>query len=114
MSKLQLRFSRIDYILSHMAKYYLDYVFHALADPTRRKILGRLYKKELSVTDIAADYPFSLPTITRHLQVLEKAELVKRTKNGRRHTIYLNQKTLVSASEYINKYTLLESPDRHF
>ena len=57
----------------------LDNVFRALADPTRRAIVERLLSAgELSVGDVAARFTISLPTISRHLQVLERAGLIER------------------------------------
>jgi DNA-binding transcriptional ArsR family regulator len=58
--------------------------FGALADPTRRAILARLALGETSVTELAAPFEMSMPAISRHLKVLEKAGLIARGRNGGR------------------------------
>ena len=64
----------------------LSSVFAALADPTRRRILERLSKREeFRVTELAMPFRISLPAISRHLRVLENARLVQRRRNGREH-----------------------------
>ncbi len=61
----------------------LDLLFHALADPTRRMMLNRLAKGPAPVTELAGPTGLKLPTILRHLSVLEKAGLVATRKDGR-------------------------------
>ncbi len=61
----------------------LDLLFHALADPTRRMMLNRLAKGPAPVTELASPTGLKLPTILRHLSVLEKAGLVATQKDGR-------------------------------
>ncbi|MFQ5658475.1 MAG: ArsR/SmtB family transcription factor, partial [Candidatus Methylomirabilales bacterium] len=61
----------------------LDATFSALADPTRRAILARLARGESSVTALAKPFDVSLPAISKHLRVLEKAGLLVRKKDGR-------------------------------
>jgi DNA-binding transcriptional ArsR family regulator len=63
----------------------LDAVFAALADPTRRRIVERLSRKPLSISDIASEFPLSQPAISKHIRVLEEAGLLKRTIAGRVH-----------------------------
>jgi DNA-binding transcriptional ArsR family regulator len=66
----------------------LTSVFSALSDPTRRRILERLSKKQdLTVTDLAKPFRMSLPAVSRHLVVLERARLVTRRRVGRVHFI---------------------------
>ena len=57
----------------------LDAIFSALADPTRRDMLGRLAKGDCSVGELAAPFEMSQPAISKHLKVLERAGLVTRT-----------------------------------
>lgn len=61
----------------------LDHVFHALADPTRRAILMQVRADESSVSDIANRFEISLPAVSKHLGVLERAGLIDRRKKGR-------------------------------
>lgn len=72
-------------MLSHMAKHdsNLSLLFHALADPTRRAILTRLAAGPAPVTQLAAPTGLRLPTVMRHLAVLEEAGLIATSKDGR-------------------------------
>ena len=68
-------------MLNHMVKYnegHLDSLFGALSDPTRRRIIEKLSVSDLIVTEIAAEFNMSLPAVSKHIKVLEKAGLVKR------------------------------------
>jgi DNA-binding transcriptional ArsR family regulator len=67
----------------------LDLAFAALADPTRRRIVARLAKGEARVTDLARPFDMSLNAVSKHLKVLERAGLVRRTRAGREHHIAL-------------------------
>jgi DNA-binding transcriptional ArsR family regulator len=60
----------------------LDLTFAALADPTRRAILSRLAEGEATVNELAEPFPVSLPAISRHLKVLERAGLIERGREG--------------------------------
>ena len=64
----------------------LSRLFHTLADPTRRSILARLAETPARVTDLAGPTGFRLPTVMRHLSVLEDAGLITTTKDGRTRT----------------------------
>lgn len=63
----------------------LDRVFHALSDRTRRALLGRLVEGPARVTELARPFAMSLPAVSKHLRVLERAGLVKRAVSGRVH-----------------------------
>ncbi|MDB4955751.1 MAG: regulatory protein ArsR [Myxococcales bacterium] len=67
----------------------LDTVLTAIVDPTRRAILDRLRRGPARVTDVAAPFDMSLNAVSKHIKVLERAHLVRRTKNGREHTLEL-------------------------
>jgi DNA-binding transcriptional ArsR family regulator len=82
----------------------LDSVFNALCDPTRRAILARLTATDARVTDIAADFPISLNSISKHIRMLERAGLVRRTVAGRDHLLSLNAAPLGEAAEWIEHY----------
>jgi DNA-binding transcriptional ArsR family regulator len=84
---------------------HLDRVFGALADPTRRSIVARLAKGEASVGEIASAYPVSLQAVIKHLDVLEGAALVSRTKRGRTVGCRLATERLGVASEWIVEQT---------
>jgi DNA-binding transcriptional ArsR family regulator len=91
---------------SHAAKKEarLDAVFHALADPTRRKIVARLARGEASVGELAAPFAISLPAISRHLAVLEDAGVVTRARDGRFQRCQLSPSGLDEASAFITHY----------
>ena len=82
----------------------LDGVFNALCDPTRRAILARLTDTDARVTDIAAHFPISLNSISKHIRMLERAGLVRRSVVGREHLLRLNAGPLSAAAAWIDHY----------
>jgi DNA-binding transcriptional ArsR family regulator len=82
----------------------LSLTFSALADPTRRAILARLASGETSVTEIAAPFDMSLPAISKHLKVLERAGLVTRSREAQWRPCKLEAKPLKTAAEWIDHY----------
>jgi DNA-binding transcriptional ArsR family regulator len=69
-------------------------VWTALSDPTRRAILERLTRGPTRVTDVAAPFDMSLNAVSKHIKVLEAARLVRRTREGREHTLELDPRPL--------------------
>ena len=92
----------------------LDETFSALADPTRRAILERLAQGPASVGELAAPFHISLPAISRHLKVLERAALIVRHKDAQRRRIELNPESLRAAAQWLGEYEAFweESLDR--
>lgn len=82
----------------------LDSTLHALADSTRRDILMRLADEEHSVNEIAEPYDMSLAAVSKHLKVLEGADLVVRRKEGRKYLCRMNYEPLTEVSELIKTY----------
>lgn len=82
----------------------LDMVFHALADSTRRAILMRLANGDAVVSELAEPFDMSLPAISKHLGVLEKAGLLQRHKNGRIRRCELTAGPLETAADWIKFY----------
>ncbi len=82
----------------------LDRTFSALADPTRRRILEHLAHGDRCVTDLAKPYSMSLPAVSKHLRVLERAGLVRRHRNGRVHRLRLEAKPMKEAQQWIEEY----------
>jgi DNA-binding transcriptional ArsR family regulator len=82
----------------------LDATFAALADPTRRAILTRLADGERSVTELAEPFDMSLPAISKHLKVLERAGLIIRGRDAQWRPCKLDPRPLQAAAEYIEKY----------
>jgi DNA-binding transcriptional ArsR family regulator len=84
----------------------LDSTFAALADPTRRAILARLAHGDASVGELAEPFEFALPTISRHLKVLERARLIEKRRDASRRHCRLLPETLRRASRWIDTHTL--------
>jgi DNA-binding transcriptional ArsR family regulator len=82
----------------------LDRTFAALADPTRRRMLEHLSHGDLCVTDLARPYSMSLPAVSKHLRVLEKAGLVRRRRTGRVHSLKLQTEPMKQANAWIEEY----------
>src|SRR5213592_2289004 len=82
----------------------LNKTFAALADPTRRKILAHLARGDRRVTDLARPHDMSLPAISKHLRVLEKAGLLRRRRHGRVHEMQLDAKPLKKAAQWVEEY----------
>jgi DNA-binding transcriptional ArsR family regulator len=82
----------------------LGTVLSALADPTRRAILDRLARGPARVTDVAAPFAMSLNAVSKHVKVLEIAGLVRRSRQGREHTLELNAEPLEDVSRWANRY----------
>lgn len=82
----------------------LSRTFAALADPTRRAILARLSKGEATVNELAAPFAMSLPAVSRHLQVLERAGLVSRGRTAQWRPARLEARPLAAASGWIDDY----------
>lgn len=92
-----------------MVKYthQLDDIFHSLSDAIRRDILQRVADHELTVGELAQKYDVSFAAISKHLRVLEKAKLIQKRKEGRKHMVALAPGALQNADEYLEQYRLL-------
>jgi DNA-binding transcriptional ArsR family regulator len=82
----------------------LDTTFAALADPTRRAILARLALGETSVTELAEPFEMSMPAISKHLKVLEKAGLIERGREAQMRPARLNAAAMKTAADWIDQY----------
>jgi DNA-binding transcriptional ArsR family regulator len=82
----------------------LSRTFSALADPTRRAILGRLSRGEATVNDIAEPFAMSLPAVSKHLKVLENAGLISRGRDAQWRPARLNATPLAPAADWIDDY----------
>lgn len=85
----------------------LDATLAALADPTRRAILARLSAGEARVTEVARPFPISLNSVSKHIRVLERADLVRRRVEGRDHLLSLNPAPLARATKWMEDQTAL-------
>jgi DNA-binding transcriptional ArsR family regulator len=79
----------------------LDHTLTALADPTRRAILERLARGEARVTELADPLPMSLNGVSKHIRVLERAQLVQRRRAGREHFLSLNAQPLDEVAAWV-------------
>lgn len=94
-------------MLNHMVEYepeLLDAVFHALADPTRRAMLQRLAEGERSVGELAAPFDMSLAAASKHIRVLERAGLVRRSVRGRTHLCSIDAQPMHGGLEWMRHY----------
>jgi len=82
----------------------LDLTFAALADPTRRAILARLAQRDAMVGELAEPFAMSLPAISRHLSVLERASLIARRREGKHRRVSLNPQALAEATAWLDHY----------
>src|SRR6204780_5893244 len=92
----------------------LDLIFGALADATRRSIVEQLTAGEATVTELAAPYAISLPAISRHLKVLERASIITRTQQGKWRSARLSPASLAGAAAWLalNERLWAEGIDR--
>lgn len=83
----------------------LDRTFHALGDPTRRRMLSALLEKgQLTAGELGAPFNMSQPSTSKHLGVLEKAGLITRSIEGRTHSFTLNRAPLKEADDWISRH----------
>lgn len=87
-----------------MAVDQLSSTFAALADPTRRALLARLTKGEASVTELAEPFSMSLPAISKHLKVLERAGLIARSRTAQWRPCRLEAAPLKDATDWLAEY----------
>src|SRR5436853_7740730 len=83
---------------------HLSVTFAALADPTRRAILARLSQGEASVTELAKPFDLSLPGVSKHLKVLQRAGLITQSRNAQWRPCRLEGGRLKEASEWVGEY----------
>lgn len=87
-----------------MSTDHLSATFAALADPTRRAILARLIAGEASVTELAEPFEMSMPAISKHLKVLERAGLISHSTQAQRRPRRLEAQPLAAANEWLEHY----------
>jgi DNA-binding transcriptional ArsR family regulator len=90
--------------MSPVATDHLSVIFGALADPTRRAILARLADGEATVNELAAPFRMTLPAISKHLKVLEKAGLISRGREAQWRPCKLEAEPLREAADWVERY----------
>jgi DNA-binding transcriptional ArsR family regulator len=94
----------VDY---ELAEDEVDRIFRALADGTRRDILGRAIRHEQSVSALARQYAMSFAAVQKHVAVLERAALVTKKRRGREQIVHANRETVGKAVTLLDNYELL-------
>jgi DNA-binding transcriptional ArsR family regulator len=87
-----------------MSETELDTTFAALADPTRRAILGRLARGRATVTELAAPFDMTMPAVSKHLKVLERAGLIERGREAQWRPCRLRAEPLKAVDEWVEQY----------
>lgn len=82
----------------------LDNIFGSLADPTRRDILARLQAGSLNISEIAAPYDMSLAAVSKHLKILELAQLIIKKRRGKERVVSLEPNAMAEAAEYLKQF----------
>lgn len=82
----------------------LNNVFRSLADPTRRDILGRVYERQQTITELARKYKLSFAAVAKHISVLEGAGLVVKSRSGKEQIVAINGQRFEVASDYLLQY----------
>jgi DNA-binding transcriptional ArsR family regulator len=85
----------------------LDRAFMALADPVRRSIIARLSRGPATVNELAEPFVISKQAVSKHIQVLEQAGLVTRTRDAQRRPVHLNAAQLEALTAWIDQYRLI-------
>ena len=85
----------------------LDRAFHALADPTRRSVIQRLMHGPATVSELSEPFAIGLPTLMKHIKVLENTGLIRSTKNGRIRTCRIEPTQLAAAERWLSEQRAL-------
>ena len=85
----------------------LNNIFKSLADPTRRDILSRLLEKQHSISELVDKYNMSFAAVAKHINVLEAAKLVKKSRSGKEQIITINGRSIEYADKYLQNYAML-------
>ncbi len=82
----------------------LDTIFKSLADPTRRDILARVYERQQTISELATKYKITFAATAKHINILEKAKLVSKRKDGKQQIVAINSHGLRAADHYLSNY----------
>jgi len=97
----------VEYILHPRATDPLSDIFQSLADATRRDILKRVAKKELSIGEIATRYNLTFAAVSKHLKVLEKAKLIVKRRQGKQQFVQIAPAAIKDATKFLEHYQKL-------
>ncbi|WGW11323.1 metalloregulator ArsR/SmtB family transcription factor [Saxibacter everestensis] len=93
--------------MKDQAEELLDRAFMALADPARRQIIARLSRGPATVNELAEPFGISKQAVSKHIQVLERANLVSRSREAQRRPVHLRPERLEALTAWIDKYRLV-------
>lgn len=82
----------------------LNDIFQSLADPTRRDIIQRVSERERTISELVSNYSMSFAAVSKHVSVLEKANLVAKRKEGKKYMVALVPETFKEADKYLEQY----------
>lgn len=85
----------------------LDLAFMALSDPVRRRLISRLSRGPATVNELAEPFEISKQAVSKHIQVLEQAQLVTRSRDAQRRPVHLNPARLEALTAWIDQYRLV-------
>ena len=91
----------------------LDRAFMALADPIRRRIVARLSRGSATVNELAEPFDITKQAVSKHIQVLESAGLVTRSRDAQRRPVHLDAAALETLTEWIDRYRLIHEQHIH-
>lgn len=98
-------------IIDPSAEDRLDRAFAALADPVRRRIIARLSRGPATVNELAEPFEITKQAVSKHIQVLEQAGLVTRSRDAQRRPVHLNPAQLEAMTAWIDRYRLLHEEE---
>ncbi len=90
-----------------IADHSLDRAFSALSDPVRRRIIARLSRGQATVNELAEPFEITKQAVSKHIQVLEQAGLVTRSRDAQRRPVHLNPAQLEALTAWVDKYRLV-------
>lgn len=91
-------------VVRDMTEAETDLIFHALADATRRDIIGRVIEREQSVSALAERYAVTFAAVQKHVAVLERADLVRKERRGREQVVHCNHTTIQTAASLVRQF----------
>jgi len=94
-------------MLTDTADLSLDRAFAALSDPVRRRIIARLSRGQATVNELAEPFEITKQAVSKHIQVLEQAGLVTRSREAQRRPVHLNPARLETLTAWVDKYRLV-------
>jgi DNA-binding transcriptional ArsR family regulator len=96
-----------------MRRHRQDWIFRAVADPTRRSILERLHQRELTVLELCEPFPITQPSLSKHLAVLRGSGLIAMRRSGRHRYYRLNPEPIEQIAAWAAQFRNVRDPSGH-